>query len=253
MGTARGFGVDIGGSGIKGCPVDIDGGVLAEERMRIPTPHPSTPDAVADAVAEIAEKFGWSGPVGVTLPSVIKEGTAHSAANIDKSWIGTDAQGLFAERLGRDRGDVVVLNDADAAGLAEMRSGAGAGRSGLVVVLTFGTGIGSAMFLDGKLIPNTEFGHIEVEGHDAEKQAAASVKDDLDLSYPEWAPRVSRYIQGLEKFLWPDLFIAGGGVSKKAHKWLPLLDIRTPIVAATLKNDAGIVGAATAAAALLEH
>ncbi|MCX2730924.1 ROK family protein [Saccharopolyspora sp. NFXS83] len=253
MGTARGFGVDIGGSGIKGCPVDIDGGVLAEERMRIPTPHPSTPDAVGDAVAEIAEKFGWSGPVGVTLPSVIKEGTAHSAANIDKSWIGTDAQGLFAERLGKDREDIVVLNDADAAGLAEMRSGAGAGRSGLVVVLTFGTGIGSAMFLDGKLIPNTEFGHIEVEGHDAEKQAAASVKDDLDLSYPEWAPRVSRYIQGLEKFLWPDLFIAGGGVSKKAHKWLPLLDIRTPIVAATLKNDAGIVGAATAAAAGLGH
>ncbi|WP_243789140.1 polyphosphate--glucose phosphotransferase [Saccharopolyspora gloriosae] len=253
MGTARGFGVDIGGSGIKGCPVDIDGGVLAEERMRIPTPHPSTPDAVADAVAEIAEKFGWSGPVGVTLPSVIKEGTAHSAANIDKSWIGTDAQGLFAERLGRDRADVAVLNDADAAGLAEMRSGAGVGRSGLVVVLTFGTGIGSAMFLDGKLVPNTEFGHIEVDGHDAEKQAAASVKDDLELSYPEWAPRVSRYIQGLEKFLWPDLFIAGGGVSKKAHKWLPLLDIRTPIVPATLKNDAGIVGAATAAAAGLGH
>ncbi|GAA3361360.1 MULTISPECIES: polyphosphate--glucose phosphotransferase [Saccharopolyspora] len=250
MGTARGFGVDIGGSGIKGCPVDIDGGVLAEERMRIPTPHPSTPDAVADAVAEIVEKFGWSGPVGVTLPSVIKEGVAHSAANIDKSWIGTDAQALFAERLGKSRDQVVVLNDADAAGLAEMRSGAGAGRNGLVVVLTFGTGIGSAMFLDGKLVPNTEFGHIEVDGHDAEKQAAASVKDDLDLSYPEWAPRVSRYVQGLEKFLWPDLFIAGGGVSKKAHKWLPLLDVRTPIVAATLKNDAGIVGAATAAAAL---
>ncbi|MEU6127936.1 polyphosphate--glucose phosphotransferase [Saccharopolyspora sp. NPDC047091] len=250
MGTARGFGVDIGGSGIKGCPVDIDGGVLAEERMRIPTPHPSTPGAVADAVAEIVEKFGWSGPVGVTLPSVIKEGVAHSAANIDDSWIGTDAQALFAERLGKSRDQVIVLNDADAAGLAEMRSGSGAGRKGLVVVLTFGTGIGSAMFLDGKLVPNTEFGHIEVDGHDAEKQAAASVKDDLDLSYPEWAPRVSRYVQGLEKFLWPDLFIAGGGVSKKAHKWLPLLDIRTPIVAATLKNDAGIVGAATAAAAL---
>ncbi|MFR9729265.1 polyphosphate--glucose phosphotransferase [Saccharopolyspora sp. MS10] len=250
MGTARGFGVDIGGSGIKGCPVDIDGGVLAEERMRIPTPHPSTPDAVADSVAEIAEKFGWTGPVGITLPSVIKEGTALSAANIDKSWIGTDAQGLFAQRLGKAREDVVVLNDADAAGLAEMRSGSGAGRSGLVVVLTFGTGIGSAMFLDGKLIPNTEFGHIELDGHDAETQAAASVKDDLDLSYPEWAPRVSRYIQGIESFLWPDLFIAGGGVSKKAHKWIPLLDIRTPIVAASLKNDAGIVGAATAAASL---
>ena len=249
MGTARGFGVDVGGSGIKGCPVDIDGGVLAEERMRIPTPHPSTPEAVADAVAEIVEKFGWSGPVGVTLPCVVKQGTAHTAANIDKSWIGTDAQALFAERLGRPREEVVVLNDADAAGLAEMRSGAGAGASGLVVVLTFGTGIGSAMFVDGKLVPNTEFGHIEVDGHDAEKQAAASVKDDLDLSYPEWAPRVSRYIQALESFLWPDLIIAGGGVSKKQHKWLPLLETRTPIVPASLKNDAGIVGAAAAAAA----
>jgi polyphosphate glucokinase len=253
MGTARGFGVDIGGSGIKGAPVDIDGGVLAEDRMRIPTPHPSTPESVADAVAEIVEKFGWTGPVGVTLPCVVKQGTAHTAANIDKGWIGTDAQSLFAQRLGRQREEIVVLNDADAAGFAEMRSGAGVGRSGLVVLLTFGTGIGSAMFVDGKLIPNTEFGHIEVDGHDAETEAAASVKDNLDLSYPEWSVRVSRYIQALETFLWPDLIIAGGGVSKKEHKWLPLLDIRTPIVAAALKNDAGIVGAATAAAHGIEH
>ncbi|GAA2800500.1 polyphosphate--glucose phosphotransferase [Saccharopolyspora taberi] len=253
MGAARGFGVDIGGSGIKGSVVDIDAGVLAEERMRIPTPHPSTPAAVADAVAEIVEKFAWTGPVGVTLPCVVKQGTAHTAANVDKSWIGTDAQGLFAERLGRSRDEVVVLNDADAAGLAEMRSGAGAGHQGLVVLLTFGTGIGSAMFVDGKLIPNTEFGHIEVDGHDAETQAAASVKDNLELSYPQWAERVARYIAGLEKFLWPDLIIAGGGVSKKAEKWLPLLDGRTPIVAAELKNDAGIVGAATAAAAGIGH
>ncbi|GAA4614270.1 polyphosphate--glucose phosphotransferase [Saccharopolyspora hordei] len=247
MGTARGFGVDIGGSGIKGCPVDIERGVLAEERMRIPTPQPSTPSAVADAVAEIVEKFSWTGPVGVTLPCVIKDGTAMTAANIDKGWIGTDAQALFAERLGRPREEVVVLNDADAAGIAEMRSGAGAGHRGLVVVLTFGTGIGSAMFIDGQLVPNTEFGHIEVDGHDAETQAAASVKDNLDLSYPEWAPRVSRYIQALEQFLWPDLIIAGGGVSKKGHKWIPLLETRTPVVAASLRNDAGIVGAATAA------
>ncbi|MEU5847539.1 polyphosphate--glucose phosphotransferase [Saccharopolyspora shandongensis] len=248
MATARGFGVDIGGSGIKGCPVDIDGGVLAEERMRIPTPQPSTPSAVADAVAEIVEKFSWTGPVGITLPCVIKDGTALTAANIDKGWIGTDAQELFAERLGRTRDDVLVLNDADAAGTAEMRSGAGAGHRGLVVVLTFGTGIGSAMFIDGKLVPNTEFGHIEVDGHDAEKQAAASVKDDLELTYEEWAPRVSNYIQALEKFLWPDLIIAGGGVSKKGHKWIPRLETRTPVVAAALRNDAGIVGAATAAA-----
>ncbi|ASU79507.1 ROK family protein [Actinopolyspora erythraea] len=249
MGTARGFGIDIGGSGIKGCPVDVEGGVLADERLRISTPHPSTPEAVADVVAEIVGKFGWDGPVGITLPCVIKNGTALTAANIDEDWIDTDAQGLFAKRLGRAREQIVMLNDADAAGLAEMRFGAGADRdSGLVVVLTFGTGIGSSAFLDGQLLPNTEFGHIEVAGRDAEAEAAASVKDTLELSYEEWAPRVSRYIQSLEKFLWPDLIIAGGGVSKKAHKWLPLLQTRTPIVAASLKNDAGIVGAATAAA-----
>ncbi|SDP54185.1 Polyphosphate glucokinase [Actinopolyspora xinjiangensis] len=249
MGTARGFGIDIGGSGIKGCPVDVEGGVLADERLRISTPHPSTPEAVADVVAEIVGKFGWDGPVGITLPCVIKNGTALTAANIDEDWIDTDAQGMFAKRLGRAREQIVMLNDADAAGLAEMRFGAGADReSGLVVVLTFGTGIGSSAFLDGQLLPNTEFGHIEVAGRDAEAEAAASVKDTLELSYEEWAPRVSRYIRSLEKFLWPDLIIAGGGVSKKAHKWLPLLQTRTPIVAASLKNDAGIVGAATAAA-----
>lgn len=253
MGDALGFGVDIGGSGIKGCPVDVERGVLAEERMRIPTPQPSEPAAVADAVAEIVEKFRWTGNVGVTLPCVIKQGSAHSAANIDDSWIDTDAQGLFSERLGKRREEIVVLNDADAAGLAEMRVGAGAGRRGLVVLLTFGTGIGSAMFVDGKLIPNTEFGHIEVDGQDAETEAAASVKDNLDLSYPEWAPRVSRYLQALESFLWPDLIVAGGGVSKKAHKWLHLLTSRTPIVPAELKNDAGIVGAATASTGGIEH
>ncbi|MGJ7904955.1 polyphosphate--glucose phosphotransferase [Actinopolyspora sp. H202] len=249
MGTARGFGIDIGGSGIKGCPVDVEGGVLADERLRISTPHPSTPEAVADVVAEIVGKFGWDGPVGITLPCVIKNGTALTAANIDEDWIDTDAQGLFAKRLGRAREQIVMLNDADAAGLAEMRFGAGVEReSGLVVVLTFGTGIGSSAFLDGRLLPNTELGHIEVAGQDAEAEAAASVKDNLGLSYEEWAPRVSRYIQSLERFLWPDLIIAGGGVSKKSHKWLPLLQNRTPIVAAALKNDAGIVGAASAAA-----
>lgn len=253
MRTALGFGVDIGGSGIKGSPVDVDNGVLSEERLRVPTPQPSTPDSVADSVAEIVEKFGWTGPVGITLPCVVKQGTAHTAANVDKSWIDTDAQSLFAERLGKPREQVVVLNDADAAGFAEMRSGAGSGRDGLVVLLTFGTGIGSATFVDGKLVPNTEFGHIEVDGMDAEKEAAASVKDQLELTYEEWAPRVSRYIRALEKFLWPDLIIAGGGVSRKEHKWLPLLETRTPIVAAKLKNDAGIVGAATAATSGIEH
>ncbi|PSL56268.1 polyphosphate glucokinase [Saccharothrix carnea] len=253
MGMTRGFGVDIGGSGIKGGLVDLEAGALDGERLRITTPQPSTPDAVADVVAEIVEKFNWDGPVGVTLPCVVKHGVAHSAANVDKAWIGTDAAALFAARLGRPTDQVVVLNDADAAGIAEMRFGSGVDRDGLVVLLTFGTGIGSALFLDGKLVPNTEFGHLEVDGHDAEKRAAASVKEDKGLTWAEWTPRVSRYINVLEDLIWPDLVIAGGGVSKKAEKWLPLLEVRTEVVAAALKNDAGIVGAAVAAAQGLRH
>jgi polyphosphate glucokinase len=243
----RGFGVDVGGSGIKGCVVDLKAGRLDGERVRIDTPDPSKPDAVAAVVKDIVEGFGWTGPVGVTLPAVIKRGTAYTAANIDKSWIGTDAATLFAERLGRQPRDVVVLNDADAAGMAEIRYGWPHDQEGVVVLLTFGTGIGSALFVDGKLVPNTEFGHLEVDGHDAETRAAASVKDERELSWEEWAHRVSRYIRSLEDLIWPDLIIAGGGVSKKADRWLPLLDVRTKVVAAELRNDAGIVGAAVAA------
>jgi polyphosphate glucokinase len=252
MGGTRGFGIDIGGSGIKGCVVDLDAGRLEGERIRIDTPDPSTPDLVASVVKEIVESFGWTGRVGVTLPAVIKRGTAFTAANIDKSWIGTDAAALFTERLGRKPGDVVVLNDADAAGMAEIRYGWPGDTAGVVVLLTFGTGIGSALFLDGKLVPNTEFGHLEVDGQDAETRAAASVKEELDLSWEEWAHRVSRYIRTLEDLIWPDLIIAGGGVSKKADKWLPLLDVRTRVVAAELRNDAGIVGAAVAASLELD-
>ncbi|MCX2953336.1 ROK family protein [Lentzea sp. NEAU-D7] len=243
----RGFGVDIGGSGVKGGLVDLEAGALDGERMRIPTPQPSTPEAVAEVVAEIVEKFQWDGPVGITLPCVVKHGVAHSAANVDKGWINCDAQQLFAARLNRRPEDIVVMNDADAAGIAEMTFGAGVGKNGTVVLLTFGTGIGSAVFLDGKLVPNTEFGHLQVDGHDAETRAAASVKEEKDLSWEEWTPRVTRYINVLEDLIWPDLVIAGGGVSKKAHKWLPLLKVRTEVVAAALKNDAGIVGAAWAA------
>jgi polyphosphate glucokinase len=246
MEPSLGFGVDIGGSGIKGCTVDLDAGKLHAERIRIPTPEPSKPDAVADVVKQIVNDFGWQGPVGVTLPAVIKRGVAQTAANIDKSWLGTDAATLFAERLGLPVADVVVLNDADAAGIAEISYGWPDDRDGVVVLLTFGTGIGSAVFVDGKLVPNTEFGHLEVDGHDAETRAAASVKEDKDLSWAEWAARVSRYIRGLEDLIWPDLIIAGGGVSKKADKWLPLLEVRTRVVAAELRNDAGIVGAAVA-------
>lgn len=253
MGTTRGFGIDIGGSGIKGCTVDLDKGAMSGDRLRIPTPQPSSPHAVADVVADIVKQFGWDGPIGITLPCVIKKGTALTAANIDKKWIGTDAASLFAERLGMDPAQVTVLNDADAAGLAEMRFGIGSGRDGVVVLLTFGTGIGSALFHDGKLVPNTEFGHVEVDGHDAEKRAAASVKDDKNLSWQEWAHRVSKYLRTLEGLIWPDLVIAGGGVSKKADHWLPLLDVRTEVVAAALKNDAGIVGAAAAAVEGIGH
>ncbi|GGS50743.1 MULTISPECIES: polyphosphate--glucose phosphotransferase [Actinokineospora] len=246
--AARGFGVDVGGSGIKGGVVDLAAGRLVGDRHRIDTPQPSTPDAVADVVAEIVAGFGWEGPVGVTLPAVVKRGVAHTAANIDKSWIGTDAAALFAKRLDRRPNEVVVLNDADAAGMAEIRYGWPGDQSGVVVLLTFGTGIGTALFLDGRLVPNTEFGHLEVDGHDAETRAAASVKDEEELTWEQWAPRVSRYINALEDLIWPDLIIVGGGVSKKADKWVPMLDVRTKVVAAELRNTAGIVGAATAAA-----
>ncbi|MQA09106.1 MAG: ROK family protein [Pseudonocardiaceae bacterium] len=253
MAATRGFGIDVGGSGIKGCLVDLEAGQLLTKRVRIPTPQPSTPDAVADVVAEIVAKFDWDGPVGITLPAVIKQGVAQTAANIDKSWIDTDADALFAKRIGRSEADVAMLNDADAAGLAEMRFGAPEVRRGVTVLLTFGTGIGSALFNDGVLVPNTEFGHLEVEGHDAETRAAASVKDDKGLSWEEWTGRVSTYIRALESVLWPDTIIAGGGVSKVAKEWLPLLDVRAKVAAASRQNAAGIIGAAVAAAEGIEH
>ncbi|QFU91415.1 polyphosphate--glucose phosphotransferase [Amycolatopsis sp. YIM 10] len=253
MTATRGFGIDIGGSGIKGALVDLENGKLIGDRLRIDTPRPATPDAVADVVAEIVGHFGWEGPVGVTLPAVIKKGVAMTAANIDPSWIGTDADALFAKRIGRGVDEIAMLNDADAAGMAEIRFGDPAARKGVTALLTFGTGIGSAVFLDGRLVPNTELGHLEVDGHDAEKKAAASVKDNEGMSYPEWAKRVDRYLSVLENLIWPDLFIVGGGVSKKAEKWVPLLEIRTPIVVASLQNNAGIVGAAAAAVEGIEH
>jgi len=248
-----GFGIDIGGSGIKGAPVDLVAGEFTHDRLRIPTPQPSTPAAVADVVAEIVGEFGAASgklPVGVTFPAVIQHGVARTAANVDSSWIGTDVDALFTEQLGRP---VHVINDADAAGVAEARFGAARGTHGTVFVATLGTGIGSALLIDGQLVPNTELGHLEIDGHDAEKRAAASVKDNEGLSYPEWAKRVYRYLTVLENLIWPDLFIVGGGVSKKAEKWVPLLDIRTPVLVATLQNNAGIVGAAAAAAEGIQH
>jgi polyphosphate glucokinase len=253
MTATRGFGIDIGGSGIKGALVDLEKGELIGDRLRIDTPRPATPEAIADVVAKVVRHFAWDGPVGITLPAVIKKGVAYTAANIDPSWIGTDADALFADRLDRGVENIAMLNDADAAGMAEIRFGDPIARHGVTTLLTFGTGIGSAVFQDGKLVPNTEFGHLEVDGHDAEKKAAASVKDNEGLSYPHWAKRVNRYLTVLENLIWPDLFIVGGGVSKKADRWVPLLDIRTKVVVASLQNNAGIVGAAAAAVEGIEH
>ena len=240
----QGFGVDVGGSGIKGCLVDLDKGELVGDRVRIPTPQPPLPGPVCHAVAEIVTGFGWTGRVGVTYPGVMKLGVAFTAANMDKSWIGTDVDIALDKLI---PGTVETLNDADAAGIAEMRYGAGRERAGTVLMLTFGTGIGSALFVDGHLVPNTEFGHIQVDGEDGERRASASAREREELSYPQWAKRVDRYLDVLEAGLWPDLIIVGGGVSKKADKWVPLLSTRTPVVPAQLQNDAGIVGAALAA------
>ncbi|MFD5449744.1 MULTISPECIES: polyphosphate--glucose phosphotransferase [unclassified Streptomyces] len=242
------FGVDIGGSGIKGAPVDLDRGDLAQERHKVLTPHPATPDGVADGVKQVVDHFGWTGPVGLTFPGVVTGGaTVRTAANVDKSWVDTDARALFSERLGGL--DVTVVNDADAAGVAEMHFGAGRGRKGTVVLLTFGTGIGSAVFTDGVLVPNSELGHLELDGHDAEKRASSKVKDDRDLSWEQWAHRVRKYLAHVEMLFSPELFILGGGVSRKSHKFLHYLEgIQAEIVPAQLQNNAGIVGAAMRAA-----
>ncbi len=239
------LGIDIGGTGIKGAPVDIDDGTLTAERFRVLTPHPATPKAVADVVAEVVEHFGWQGAVGLTFPAVVKDGVTYTAANVDKEWVGVDADTMFGERLGLP---VTMLNDADAAGAAEMRFGAGKGERGLVLMITLGTGIGCGMFYDGVLIPNTELGQIEIDGRDAEGFAADSVRERKGLKWREYAERVELYLRRLDALLWPDLVILGGGASKKADKLLPRLDVRPKVVAARLLNEAGIVGAALAAA-----
>ncbi len=241
------FGIDIGGTGIKGAVVDIASGKLVTPRKRILTPRPSTPDNVAMVVNTLVTGAEWSGPVGATFPAVIKHGVARSAANVDPSWIGTDVDACFTAAT-RSATDVYVLNDADAAGLAEARFGAARGVPGVVILLTFGTGIGSALLMNGVLVPNTELGHLELDGHDAEKRAAASVRDENKMSYKEWAVRVARYMAHVERLFSPDLFVVGGGVSKDAKKWVPRLRLNTPVKPAELLNDAGIVGAAVAAA-----
>jgi polyphosphate glucokinase len=241
------LGIDIGGSGIKGAPVEVDSGLLTAERFRLPTPQPATPGAVADAVAAIVTHFKWKGRIGCTFPAVIKDGIAYSAANVDPSWIGTKGEQLFRQKTGRP---VRLINDADAAGIAEMTFGAGKGQVGVVLMLTLGTGIGSALFIDGRLVPNTELGHLEMSGKPAERRASDRVRKRKRLSWQQWAARVDEYLHYLDSLFSPDFLIIGGGVSKKHDRFLPLLSLHVPTVAAQLLNDAGIVGAALAAKAL---
>lgn len=241
----RGFGVDVGGSGVKGGIVDLDTGALIGERFKIATPQPSTPEAVATTVAAVVREFDWTDKVGVTYPGVVTNGIVRTAANVDQGWIGVNAVEVISAELGGHQ--VTVLNDADAAGLAEERFGAGADNTGLIVLLTFGTGIGSAVIHNGVLLPNTEFGHLEVGGKEAEHRAASSVKERKDWSYARWTEEVTKVLIMIENAIWPDLFIVGGGISRKADKWIPMLENRTPVVGAALQNTAGIVGAAMAA------
>lgn len=242
--TRHALGIDVGGSGVKGAIVDLDSGQLIGERFRLETPQPATPEAVTKTVAEVVRHFDWTGSVGVTYPGVVVNGVVQTAANVDKSWIGTNVAEAYSQALGGQK--VVVLNDADAAGLAEQRYGAGRNHGGVIVLLTFGTGIGSAVIHNGMLLPNTEFGHIEVDGKEAEHRAASSVKERKEWSYHRWSKEVTKVLVAIENAIWPDLFIAGGGISKNADKWIPLLKSRTPVVAAVLLNSAGIVGAAMA-------
>jgi polyphosphate glucokinase len=244
---AQALGIDIGGTGIKAAPVDLETGHLLAERVKLETPQPSLPEAVAATVAKLVADFQWTGPAGITFPGVIDDGVVMTAANLDKHWIGTDARGLMGSATGLGVG---VINDADAAGLAEMKFGAGAGEKGTVLMLTLGTGIGSALFIDGTLVPNTEFGHIEIRGKDAEKRASEFAREEEDLSWGKWAGRVDEYLEHMEQLLSPRLIIIGGGVSRRSDKFLPLLSgLRARVVPAAMLNDAGIVGAAMIAPA----
>ncbi len=240
------LGIDIGGSGVKAAPVDTATGQLMAERIKVATPHPATPDAIGAVVAQLVTDFSWTGSAGITFPGVVINGIVQTAANVDPSWIGVDGATKFAKDTGLA---VTMLNDADAAGVAEMRFGAGHGERGTVLLLTLGTGIGSALFSDGVLVPNTEFGHIQIRGKDAEKRASELVREEHGLSWEKWAARVDEYLAEMEALLSPSLVIVGGGISRKADKFVPLLaGLRARLVPAALHNDAGIVGAAMSAA-----
>lgn len=238
------LGIDIGGSGIKGAKVNTRTGELVTERVRIETPNPSTPQNCANVVQEIVKEFHYHGPVGVTFPSVVRHGVTLTAANVDKSWINCSAETVLHEALGLP---VIMLNDADAAGIAEAEFGAGKDVGGTVVMFTFGTGIGSAFFIDGTLFPNTEFGHLLIRGKDAEKRASAKAKEDKGLRWAEWADRVNEFFVEIDKLFTPDLIIVGGGISKKFDKFSKYLKSSARIVPARFLNDAGIIGAGMAA------
>lgn len=239
-------GIDIGGTGIKGAVVDVSTGELLSDRLKIATPDGGKPDEIVGVVEELLSRLSPpdDAPIGVCFPAVVVRGRTMSAANVSKKWIGLEAEKLFEDAIGRD---IIFVNDADAAGFAEVRFGAAQNRSGLVIMTTLGTGIGTALIYDGKLIPNAELGHLEIEGVDYETKASVSAREREDLSWAKWAKRLNKYYSRLEALLWPDLFIVGGGVSKNQEQFLPLLDIRTPIVPAVLRNNAGIMGAATLA------
>jgi len=238
------LGIDVGGSGIKGAPVDTEAGTLLAERFRIKTPKSGEPQPMAEVVAEIARHFNWQGSIGIGFPAPIKAGVAMMAANISPKWVGVNADDLFTKVTGCD---CTMINDADAAGLAEMKFGAGLGQPGTVIMITLGTGIGTAIFHRGHLLHNTEFGHMEMDGMDAEHQASDAVRQREELSWKKYAKRLNKYLLQMEKLFWPDLFIIGGGISKESEKYVPLLTITTPVVTAQLLNQAGIVGAALAA------
>ena len=242
------LGIDIGGSGIKGAPVDTETGQLLAERLRIKTPKKGEPEPIAEVVNQIAQSFNWEGPIGIGFPAPIKGGVVLMAANVSEKWVGTNADALFTKITGCD---CTMINDADAAGLAEMAFGAGRGQPGTVIMLTLGTGIGSAIFYSGQLVPNTEFGHMEMDGEDAEFRASDAARQREDLSWTKYAKRLNRYLRRMEKLFWPNLFIIGGGISKESEKFLPLLTIETHVVPAQLLNEAGIIGAALGAKGLL--
>jgi polyphosphate glucokinase len=240
------LGIDIGGSGVKGAPVNVASGEMLAERFRLPTPTPSTPKAVARTVLEIKEHFGWQGPIGCGYPGVVRHGVTWTASNMDKKWIGSAAKDVFTEIIADESSPVEIINDADAAGLAEMHFGAGRGRNGVVMIITIGTGIGTALFTNGHLVPNLELGHMEVNGYEAEPRISDAVRQREDLSWKKWGQRFNEYLQAVHKYFWPDLIILGGGGSKKVDKFMPYIDVPIEIIPAQMLNDAGIIGAALA-------